>query len=205
MDFRGDGFPAGDAPRSEGAHEQAEPRDWTCAVTPRLPGRTTLTLVGALQAGWAARLASGLAARGVSVLRARAHKNLARVWLAELDVQAPDASAPVDGGTVDRILRDRGPLEGRSHAPAVTRYVLTPREDALEVQIRAPDSVGLLDRILRMFAFYGLFPCDLAIDTVRGEARDTFRLRTMTGEVPSSRTRDALERRLAALSGVLRV
>jgi hypothetical protein len=187
-------------PGDDSTSRLEESRAWTHSVTPRFPGRFTLTLRGHLQAGWAARLASGLAARKVSVVRARAHREPAsRVWSAEIDVITP-LELVLDEPALETLLKDRVPLDGKASAPAVTRYVLTPNLEDLEVQLRAPDSVGFLDRVLRLFAFYGLFPCELGIDTVRGEVRDVFRLRTMTGEAPSARTREALERRLASLA-----
>jgi len=198
MDFSSD--PSGESRAVEESARLDDARAWSCTVTPRFPGRYTLGLEGHLQAGWAARLASGLARRQISVVRARAHRQPSRVWAAEIDVLVPLDAPALDEAALEALLKDRSPLDGRASAPAITRHVLTPREEDLEVQVRAPDSVGFLDRVLRLFAFYGLFPCELGIDTVRGEVRDVFRLRTMTGDAPSARTREALERRLTALS-----
>jgi hypothetical protein len=157
-----------------------------------------------LPIGWAGRLASALAAQGVTVLGGRAHDRGAARWEAQFDVDLVDASLPLDPQAVAAMLRPDGraprPVGGltlRAHR------VFAAGEDLL-VEIDAADSQGFLDRILRVFAFHGLFPRQMTIETIDGRIHDSFRLRGVHDGGPEQATVRALDARLRGMRSGLR-
>lgn len=179
-------------------------RRWACQVEERGRGRYRVHLSGSLHAGWAGRLAGGLAARRISVARASARRDADMIWTAEVDIEALDPS--VDLNRVDFLaltLAHADPV-GRPVAVPLGRYAIRRAADDVEVEVRAPDAVGFLDGILRVFAFYGLFPREMRIETRGTEAVDVFRLQSLGGRAPSVAIVSALEARLRELSAPAR-
>lgn len=173
-------------------------RTFTCRIVPGPSHRHTLHLTGSLHAGWAGRLAAGLAAKHVSVVRATARRTSTR-WTAEIVFDVLDED--VQPSAIDFLAlmndhvtaaRDVGAVTLTSHRVARTR------RDVL-VEVRGEDAVGFLGRILHLFADLGLFPHEMRVDTRGLEVRDMFRLQSATGEVPPEGIVDALRRRLAGL------
>jgi hypothetical protein len=77
---------------------------------------------------------------------------------------------------------------------------VAPKQGALEVEVHAPDTVGQLDRLLRTFAFFGLFPCALQSATRGAEMEGVFQLQALGQTEPGLQVIDGLERRLASLA-----
>lgn len=177
---------------------EREERSFTSKVVRTGARRHTLHLSGSLHAGWAGRLAAGLAARHVTVVRASARRSSTR-WTAEIvfDLLDPDAEAsaidflallaepapPADGGAPPRLSDAR---------------VVRTRRDVL-VELRGEDEVGFLGKVLLAFAELGLFPHDMRVETLGSEIRDVFRLQSATGEAPAEGVAAALRARLARL------
>jgi hypothetical protein len=171
---------------------------WTSRVVPRGSGRHVLYLSGSLHAAWAGRLAAGLAARHISVVRATARRTATR-WTAEIEFDVLDPK--VEPSAIDFIALLREPPDAPlgARGPRIARHrVARTRRDVL-VEIRAEDAVGLLARILLVFGELGLFPREMRVETIGSEVRDAFRLQTAEGEVPAEGTVAALRARLDAL------
>ncbi len=169
----------------------------TCRLVPRGAQRYTLHLSGSLHHAWAGRLAAGLGARHVSVVRATARRGSTR-WTAEIDVDVPaGVPAPSAVDFVALMKEHRDPSSAEPIALAGWRVQAT-RTD-VEVEIRGEDAVGLLGRILLVFAELGLFPRAMRVDTFGSAVRDVFLLQTLAGEAPSGATIAALRARLDGL------
>jgi hypothetical protein len=70
----------------------------------------------------------------------------------------------------------------------------------LLVEVEAADARGFLDRTLRVFALFGLFPREMQIETSEGLVHDVFRLRSLHGGTPEAATVTALASRLRRLT-----
>jgi hypothetical protein len=181
--------------------ESAAPDEgtWTSRVEPR-GSHHVLQLVGAFHAGWAGRLAAGLAARQVSVVRAVAQRGKNQQWTAELEVEVLDPQ--LDPAAIDclGLIRDRDVPATPPGDLVITSYRLSPRPGALEVALTAPDAVGQLDRLLRTFAFFGLFPCALRLETRGASVDGLFQLQALGQTEPRLQVIEGLDRRLASLA-----
>jgi hypothetical protein len=173
---------------------------WACRVV-RNGGsgrRYTLHLSGSLHRDWAGRLAAGLAARHISVVRAIA-RHASTQWTAviELDVLDPG----VEPSAIDFIalLREQPATPWRADPVKITRFGVATVAGGVEVAIRAEDEVGFLDRILLVFASSGLFPHDMRVETRGSEVHDLFLLRTAAGDTPAEANVAALRERLQKL------
>lgn len=172
-------------------------RRWTCRLVARTARRQTLHLSGSLHVAWAGRLAAGLAARGISVVRATARRGSTR-WTAEIDLDVLDGA--VEPSAIDFIAlmhEHQDPASAGAIELASFRVTRTRRD--VEVQIRGEDAVGLLGRILLVFAELGLFPRAMRVETIGTAVRDVFLLQDVAGEPPPQEVVAALTRRLEAL------
>ncbi len=179
------------APRQE--------RSFTSRIVRSGARRQTLHLSGSLDAGWAGRLAAGLAAHQISVVRATARRTTTR-WVAEIafDVLDPD----VEPSAIDflALINDHAPAPMPPGGVALSGHrVVRTRRDVL-VELRAVDAVGFLGRILHVFANLGLYPHEMRVETHGSEIRDVFRLQSATGEVPPEGIVAALRARLDRLA-----
>ncbi|MGC3996835.1 MAG: hypothetical protein QM767_04595 [Anaeromyxobacter sp.] len=180
--------------RDTTAGEGSGRRGPRAAVARSTGGRFLIRLEGALPVGWAGRLAAGLAGLRVSVLRGSARRTPGPGWEAELEVERLDPD--VELATLDLLeLAGREPppipRDGR-HGPPLLRFAVQPGPAALFVEVEARDEVGFLDRVLRIFATYGLFPIELRLETSERRVRDTFLLTSVGGEQPSAAVVEAL-------------
>lgn len=180
---------------------EREVRGGAFTLTSRLvakgPQRYTLHLSGSLHPAWAGRLAAGLAARDVSVVRATARRGSTR-WTAEIELELPHGAAVPSALDFVALMKEhRDPASAGPVALGAFRVRLT-RTD-LEVEVRADDSVGFLGRVLLVFAEHGLFPRAMRVETVGAAVRDAFLLQGIGGEPPPHGVVALLERRLAAL------
>jgi hypothetical protein len=178
----------------------APERRWACRVEERGRRKFRIHLSGSLHAGWSGRLAGGLARRGIGIVRVTAHRSAEMIWEAEVDVEA--AGPGIDLAGFDFLAPTLAHAAPVVRAPGVPidRFSLVRGADDVAVEIRAPDRVGLLDALLRVFASHGLFPRELRIDTRGAVAVDLFLLQTLGGRPPPATVVAALERRLEALA-----
>ncbi|WP_242392964.1 hypothetical protein [Anaeromyxobacter oryzisoli] len=173
-------------------------RTFTCRIVPGPSRRHTLHLTGSLHTGWAGRLAAGLAARHVSVVRAAARRTSTR-WTAEIVFDVLDEDVQPSAIDFLALMNDHVPATRDGGRLALTsRRVARTRRDVL-VEVRGEDTVGFLGRILHLFADLGLFPHEMRVDTRGLEVRDVFRLQSAVGEAPPEGIVEALRRRLDRL------
>jgi hypothetical protein len=155
--------------------------------------RYGVQLQGALGAGFAGSLARELALRRISVVRGWARRTQTRRWEARLTLDVLDPR--VNPFHIDFLALARSATAPRrlEVPPRLEAYGLDRAREHLEVTIRAPDGVGVLDALLATFAFYSLFPREMTIETRGGVAHDLFRLQRAGGGLPSDVVVAALE------------
>ena len=183
--------------RSPAPGGAARERRWSSRVVPQGGSRYALFLTGSLHAGWAGRLAAGLAARHVSVVRAAARRT-DTLWTAEIEFDVLEAGVEPSAVDFIALMLDAAP-DRSAPDPRIASFHLSRGARDVAVELRARDEVGFLSGTLRVFAFFGLFPHSLRVDTVGGEVRDLFRLQGLSGQVPPAGVVAALERRLAGM------
>ncbi len=169
----------------------------TCRLAPKSGRRSTLHLSGSLHPAWAGRLAAGLAARGVSVVRASARRGSTR-WTAEIEIQVLDGQ--VEPTAIDFVALMKEHRDPASAGPVTLGACrVQPTRTDVEVELRAEDSVGFLGRVLLVFAELGLFPRAMRVETLGAAVRDVFLLQGIGGERPPEGVLALLRRRLAGL------
>jgi hypothetical protein len=173
-----------------------------CQIVEAGGGRVQVKLAGVLHAGWAGRLAAALAARHVSVIRGRAMRRSGHFWEAELLLEPLDRSLDLAALDYLALARDgRAPADAESANLTLDAFSLTRTDHDLEVDVEAVDGLGFLDRILRVFAFYSLFPLELHIETKGRKVRDRFHLQGVGGGTPSLQVCEAVGIKLRELAG----
>lgn len=173
-----------------------------CLVAEEADGRYLVSVQGSLTTGWAGRLAASLAARRLNVVRGGAVRRAGHVWDVELLLEPLDRS--VDPRALDYLaLAQEGsaPDHADGESVVIDTFVLTRTATELVVDLEAVDSLGFLDRLLRVFALYGLFPRELKLETRGQRVRDQFRLQGLAGQLPSLQVCEAVGLRLRALAG----
>lgn len=170
---------------------------WACRLVPRSRGRHALHLSGTLHAAWAGRLAAGLGARHVGVVRATARREATR-WTAEIELDVPSGAPVPSVVDVVALMREHvAPAPARR--VALSAFRLAPTRRDLRVELRGRDKVGFLGHVLRVFEDLGLFPRAMEVETVGGEVRDVFLLQDLAGAPPSVPAVATLRRRLERL------
>lgn len=159
----------------------------------------TLRVNGALPPGWAGRVAAGLAARSISIVRGRARRDGPITWRGEFEV-APPPGTPVEGLDLAVLAWLRNPSPGAPTRVTLTRYRVDELPGEILVAVEAHDQVGLLDRLLGVFAMFGLFPREMELDTREGVAMDRFYLRAVGDRAPPGDLAAALRGMLARLA-----
>jgi hypothetical protein len=173
-----------------------------CQVVEAEGGRFQVNVQGALTTGWAGRLAASLAARRMNVIRGGGARRGARLWDVELLVEPLDRT--VDPRTLDYLAlaqEGQAPDHLDEASIVIDNFVLTRTTAELVVDVEAVDALGFLDRLLRVFALYGLYPRELKLETRGQQVRDQFRLQGLGGQVPSLQVCEAVGLRLRALAG----
>lgn len=168
-------------------------------ITPRGNGTHALELRGTFPPYWVGSLCARLAERRIDVVRGFARQVQPGEWQASFVLRALDPS--IDLQLVD--YRELALAKGAALItvkPGIRAFQLEDRGDCLAVSIRAADEVGLLGRLLGVFLFQMLYASELQIETVGGEARDTFVLRGFAGKAPGPEARARLEARLRGLT-----
>ncbi len=170
---------------------------WTCRLVPRSRGRHALHLSGSLHPAWAGRLAAGLGARHVGVVRATARREATR-WTAEIELDVPSGAPVPSVVDVVALMREHvAPAAARR--VALSAFRLAPTRRDLRAELRGRDAVGFLGHVLHVFEDLGLFPHAMEVETVGGEVRDVFLLQDLAGGPPSVPAAAALRRRLERL------
>jgi hypothetical protein len=182
------------APRAD---DRAQAWQLTCRLVPKSRGRHALHLSGSLHAAWAGRLAAGLGARHIGVVRATARRGSTR-WTAEIELDVPSgAPAP---SVVDVVALMREHVDpARSRPVSLSGCRVSPTRRDVRVELRALDGVGFLGDVLLVFAELGLFPHAMEVETVGTEVRDVFLLQDLAGEAPAVPVVAALRQRLGGL------
>lgn len=173
-----------------------------CLVAELEGGRYLVSVQGALTTGWAGRLAAALAARRLNVVRGSGARRGGHVWDVEILLEPLDRS--VDPRTLDYLAlaqEGQAPDHADEASVVIDTFVLTRTATELVVDVEAVDALGFLDRLLRVFALYGLFPRELRLETRGQRVRDQFRLQGMSGQLPSLQVCEAVGLRLRALAG----
>lgn len=169
---------------------------WSCRLVPKAGRRYVLHLSGSLHVAWAGRLAAGLAARHISVVRATARRG-ATSWTAEIEIDLLEGA--VEPSPIDfvALMREH---EYPEHPGALdlASCRVTPTRRGVQVEIRGEDRVGFLGGVLRLFAELRLFPREMRVETVGTQVRDVFLLEGAAGEAPPEAIVAALRRRLEA-------
>jgi [protein-PII] uridylyltransferase len=160
-----------------------------------LPGPDRLTVVAPDQPGLFTRIAGVLALHGLDVLGAQAHSDEQGMAVSEFRV-TPDADHHWDrvlrdlerslGGqlALQARLAERARTYARRRSTSATPAVPSVRVDneassnATVVEVRAPDSVGVLYRISKALAEMALDIRHARIQTLGHEVVDTFYVRT---------------------------
>lgn len=166
-------------------------------VVPLGPTVRRIALRGALPVGWAGRLASGLAAQRISVVRGWAQEHEDGGWDAQLQVELPQYTVDLTPAAVFQLTApEAGPLRSALDGLELLSYRLTPAGPDVVVEIEGADARGFLDRVLRLFALHGLFPREMSVETSDGMVHDVFRLRSLHGGGPEPATVAALQAKL---------
>jgi hypothetical protein len=172
-----------------------------CQIADLAGARLQIRLRGALAADWAGRLAAALAAQRISVIRLDGQRQGERLWEVELVVEPLDGSP--DPRSLDFLALARG-----GHGPAgptveslpLDLFTLTRTGEALEVDVEAADALGFLDRILRVFAQYDLYPRSLRVETRGKKLHDVFSLVGRSGLSPPLQLCEAVALKLRDLA-----
>jgi hypothetical protein len=172
-----------------------------CLVAEAEGGRYLVTVRGNLTTGWAGRLAASLAARRLNVVRGGGSRRAGHVWDVELLLEPLDRA--VDPRALDYLAlaqEGQAPDHADDASVVIDTVVLTRTAAELVVDVEAVDTLGFLDRLLRVFALYGLFPRELKVETRGQRVRDQFRLQGLGGQLPSLQVCEAVGLRLRALA-----
>jgi hypothetical protein len=173
-----------------------------CQVAEVEGGRFQVRVHGALTTGWAGRLAAAMAARRLNVVRGGGSRRSGHLWDVELLLEPLDRL--VDPRALDYLAlaqEGQAPDHLDEASVVIDNFVLTRTGSELVVDVEAVDALGFLDRLLRVFALYGLFPRELKLETRGQRVRDQFRLQGLAGQLPSLQVCEAVGLRLRALAG----
>jgi len=186
------------APEAAPGNSPAE----TCRIAEADGGRTQVLLSGALHSGWAGRLAAALAARRVSVVRGRGIRRSGHLWDIELLLEPLDRGVSLADIDYLALAREgRTPAEASDASLELESFSLQRTADDLIVDLEGVDGLGFLDRVLRVFAFYSLFPRELHLETRGPKVKDRFHLQGLGGQAPSLQVCEAVGLKLRALAG----
>jgi hypothetical protein len=163
------------------------------------PARRRVELRGPLPVGWSGRLASGLAAQRVSIVRGWAREG-AGLWDAQLEVELPPSTDLTPALVLRLTAPDAEPRRGALAGLELLDHRLVRAGPDVVVELDAADGRGLLDRVLRCFALYGLFPREMELETTDGLVHDVFRLRSIHGGAPEAATVAALAAKLRGIT-----
>jgi hypothetical protein len=155
-----------------------------------------------LYAGWVGRLAAALSKRRVSVVRGRGTRRGGHTWDVDLLLEPLDRGVSLAELDYLALARDgRTPIESSGASLELDTFSLQRTEQDLVVDLEGVDGLGFLDRVLRVFAFYSLFPRELHLETKGPKVRDRFYLQSLGGQAPSLQVCEAVGLKLRELAG----
>ena len=174
----------------------ATPSTDHCSVTPMPGGGCQLKLAGKFPPRWLANLTGGLSAQGINVLRGYANKISPTTWEGTFEI------VPARGGTIAAgldylAMTSSAPVATGETDLALDRFTIRPHDASLYVEVVGADSVGFLMTLLKLFAFYSLYPAEVSIDTPGGRVHDRFWLKGLAGMTPTASVADVLREELA--------
>lgn len=164
-------------------------------------GAYRVELGGVLRPGWMASLGMELSSRSISIERASGRRGPRGTWSAEVDLlRMPHGDDPLSLSYVD--LACSGRIADTSQPLILDRYTLTDsvfHGGCIEFDFEAPDSLGLLGRVLAELTMLVLFPVMLRIETKADQVHDRLWL-TGINAPPSSEALLRLQQRLARVT-----
>jgi hypothetical protein len=156
-----------------------------------------IEIQGFLPAGWAGRLATGLAAQRISVVRGWAEDRESAGWEAQIDVELPQYTLDLTPATVLLLASPVPvPLFPPTDGLELLDFKTAQIDGDLAVEVEAADAQGFLERMLRLFALHDLSPREMNVETSDGMVHDMFRLRGPAGAAPEPQAVAALEAKL---------
>jgi hypothetical protein len=171
----------------------------TCTLVPAQNGCYRMHIQGKCPPQWLAGLSSGLAGRGINILQGNASKSGPAVWEASFLIAPPQFLHSSKVEQLDFLSMTQGHVAPPPADPRLSWYHIALQDDTLEVEVKGADSIGFLVSLLKLFAFYSLFPTQVMIDTPAGMVHDSFFLKALGGTAPSRASMDGLEKELARL------
>ena len=140
--------------------------------------------------------------RRVSVVRGRGTRRAGHVWDVELLLEPLDRGFNLASLDFLGLAREgRTPTEASQASLELDSFSLQRTDQDLIVDLEGVDGLGFLDRLLRVFAFYSLFPRELHLETRGQKVRDRFHLQSLGGVAPSLQVCEAVGLKLRELSG----
>ena len=178
------------------------------SVPPRTPEFTIeklstnlyrLSVRGCFTPGWLARLSAGLSDHKVSILCGGGRQIYGSYWEAGFEIKM---AAFTDD---PRKLDFRSFVEARTSVRydesfELREFSIEQPEDphqAVWVVVKGADKIGFLRNILKVFAFYSLFPSEIEIETIGANACDRFLLHSVGGTAPSANALQGVRELLA--------
>jgi len=180
-------------------HSGSNAPDAGCELRPTGQGFHELKLRGQFPPRWLANLTSALAGRGISIQQGHASKLTPSLWEATLEI------APTGGGSLPAgldypaLAHTAAPGSQRGIPVHLDSFTLEQRDNALFLEVKGADTVGFLTALLKVFAFFSLFPSEVQIDTPAGRVHDRFWLKGVGGLTPSDSSRQGLQIELEKL------
>lgn len=164
-------------------------------------GCAILSVKGRMPHGWVVRLASGIAAAGVGIVKGEARRITPLNWQAEFELKPVVSGVDPETVNFDRLVRTEAPRTS-DITPLLESFSYRPPEQpggSLYVEVRAKDRTGFLGAILSRFSFFSLFPEEMVIQTTGGMIHDRFWLKGGGGISPSEDAMKVLVRNLEGL------
>jgi hypothetical protein len=166
-----------------------------CSVTPMPGNGCQLKLTGKFPPRWLANLTGGLSAQGINVLRGYANKVSPTTWEGTFEITPARGGVLTPGLDYIAMTRSAPIATGETHL-ALDRFIIRPHDGSLYVEVLGADSVGFLMTLLKLFAFYSLYPAEVSIDTPGGRVHDRFWLKGLAGMEPTASVADVLREEL---------
>lgn len=163
-------------------------------------GSYHLDMFGFLSPGWSGRLAAGLAAHRVSIIRGSAEKINASSWRSRFELKAaPFAGSPQGLDFLRLANTEPDHQASRIQLLAFTMEPAARHGGSLFLEVKGVDRLGFLGDLLDHFSMRCLFPVKMSVDTMGDTAIDRFWLRGVGGSVPSDAITDSIRNNLEQL------
>jgi len=161
-------------------------------------GSYGVELWGAMPVGWLCNFTRGATRSGLDIARGSARRDARGIWFARFELHSQSG----DAQDIDYLALGREKAPDVPLPPLLIEAFTLEREadrpGALALRVRAHDRVGLLASLLDHVAGFVLFPEQILIETLRGEAHDVLWLSSVGGEAPPTSLETALQSSLSA-------